>query len=338
MRIRITFIAIALLALLQCRGKERLLVMTVTGPINAAQMGTTLTHEHVLVDFIGADSTGYHRWNRAEVTRIVLPYLKEIKQLGIKTLVECTPAYLGRDPRLLQMLSQKSKVLMLTNTGLYGARQNKFIPQSAWNATADELAQQWVHEWENGIENTDIRPGFIKISVDSDDTLSMMHQKLIRAAARAHLRTGLTIVSHTGPDKPAFAQLAILKEEGVGPEAFVWVHSQRGSRMGHFRAARMGAWVSRDNMKDDPDRIQEFVNFLSDMKKERLLHRVLISHDAGWYHVGEPNGGQFRPFTAIHQKLIPALKANGFNDKDIQQLLAINPRNAFGIKKRIYSP
>ena len=29
-------------------------VMTVTGPISANELGTTLIHEHILVDFIGA--------------------------------------------------------------------------------------------------------------------------------------------------------------------------------------------------------------------------------------------------------------------------------------------
>lgn len=323
-----------MLFILHCRSKEHLLIMTVTGPINGPQMGKTLEHEHILVDFIGADSTGYHRWDREEVIPKVLPYLLEIKQLGYKTLVECTPAYLGRDPRLLHELSQQSGIQLLTNTGYYGARSNQFIPQHAFDESANELAARWITEWEDGIEDTGIRPGFIKIAVDRDDTLSTMHEKLIRAAARTHLKTGLSIKSHTGPEQPALAQIDILKKEAVAPDAFIWVHAQRGTRESHIRVAKMGAWISRDNMKDDPERIAEFVDFLQYMKSEGLLHRVLISHDAGWYRVGEPNGGSFRPYTAIHHKLIPALQENGFSQSDIDQLLVINPQHAFGIRIR----
>ena len=75
-------------------------IITVSGEIPAIEIGKTLHHEHLLVDFIGADSTGYHRWNKDKVVEKVLPYLIEIKKLGYKTLVECTPEYLGRDPEL----------------------------------------------------------------------------------------------------------------------------------------------------------------------------------------------------------------------------------------------
>ena len=57
-------------------------------------------HEHVLVDFIGASTVSPARYDAADAFKTVLPYLQQLKQLGCGTLVECTPAYLGRDPRL----------------------------------------------------------------------------------------------------------------------------------------------------------------------------------------------------------------------------------------------
>ena len=100
------------------------IIMTVNGPIAPSDMGFSLVHEHVLVDFIGADSTGYHRWNRPEVIQVALPYLKEIKKWGVQTFVECTPAYIGRDPLLLKELSQSTKINFITKTGYYGAAGN----------------------------------------------------------------------------------------------------------------------------------------------------------------------------------------------------------------------
>jgi phosphotriesterase-related protein len=92
------------LPLWQCIPTENI-IMTVIGPIPADSMGVTLIHEHIMVDFLGADKTGYHRWNREEVIEMVLPYLVEAKKHGVKTILECTPAFLGRDPELMRILS-----------------------------------------------------------------------------------------------------------------------------------------------------------------------------------------------------------------------------------------
>ncbi|MBS3771246.1 MAG: hypothetical protein V5A59_07750 [Bacteroidales bacterium] len=309
-------------------------IMTVTGPIQAENMGLTLEHEHIMVDFIGADSTGYHRWNREDVINSVMPHIKEVKKKGMNTLVECTPAYLGRDPRLLKTISQKTGVQILTNTGYYGAVNEKFLPQHTYEETADQLAERWINEWENGIEDTDVKPGFIKISVGSDSNLSEIHEKLVRAAARTHLETGLTIASHTGPEDPAFAQLKILKEEGVSPDAFIWVHAQNGSPEAHINAAKEGVWVSLDGVNQEEETINRYVNMLSNLKESNLLNKVLISHDAGWYSPGEEEGGDFRPYTAIFDQLIPALKKNGFSEAEIDRLLKNNPQKAFSINTR----
>lgn len=316
-----------------CKQEENR-IMTVTGPIQAENMGVTLEHEHIMVDFIGADSTGYHRWNRENVSKSVMPHIKEVKKRGLQTLVECTPAYLGRDPRLLKELSKESGVQIITNTGYYGAVNEKFIPQHAYKETADQLAERWISEWKNGIEDTGIKPGFIKISVGSDSTLSEINEKLVRAAARTHLETGLTIASHTGPEDPAFAQLKILKEEGVAPDAFIWVHAQNGSTDAHINAAKEGAWVSLDGVNKEEETINRYVNMLSNLKESNLLNRVLISHDAGWYSPGEEGGGDFRPYTAIFDHLIPALKENGFSEEDIDRFLKVNPQKAFSINTR----
>jgi phosphotriesterase-related protein len=104
---------------------------SVNGKINVSQLGTALIHEHVLVDFIGADKITPDRWKHEEVIKKVLPYLLEIKARGIQTIVECTPAFIGRDVLLLQKLSRQSGLNILTNTGYYGASDNKYLPKWA---------------------------------------------------------------------------------------------------------------------------------------------------------------------------------------------------------------
>ena len=314
--------------------EEKPMIMTVTGSIDASQMGISLTHEHILVDFIGADKVDPNRYNRQEVVEKVLPFLMETKAYGVKTLMECTPAYLGRDPILLRTLSQKTALQIITNTGYYGATNNKFVPGHAFEETAEQLSERWIKEWRDGIEQTSIRPGFIKISVDADDKLSQMHRKIVTAAAMTHLHTGLTIASHTGSGKAALEQIDLLEQYGVSPKAFIWVHAQSGEPSSHVVAAKKGAWISFDNVIPEPRSIEENVKHISNLKNKGLLHTVLISHDAGWYSVGELNGGTIRPYTAIFTHLLSALKNQGFTDHQINQLLVVNPPNAFSIRVR----
>src|SRR5262245_27478206 len=85
------------------------LVMTVRGAISPSQLGTTLVHEHVLVDFIGADKVSPSRYNQEEAFETALPVLKDLKKRGCTTMIECTPAYLGRDVGLLKRLSEATE-------------------------------------------------------------------------------------------------------------------------------------------------------------------------------------------------------------------------------------
>ena len=309
-------------------------IMTVNGWLDANEMGVTLTHEHVIVDFIGADSTGYHRWDKDSVILRALPYLEEIKKYGCKTFIECTPAYVGRDPVILRVLSEKTGLNILTTTGYYGAHNNNFIPAQALTMTADQLADIWLEEWNEGIEDTGIRPGIIKIAVQGEVPLSAFHQTIVRAAAITHLGSGLTIVSHTGPGGPAFEQLEILKEEGISPDAFVWTHAQRGSMEDHIKAAEMGAWISLDNVRDAEDNISSYIDMLMNLKNHGYLNRVLLSHDSGWYNVGQPGGGNFRPYTAIFTHLLAAMRKAGFTDDEITLIMEKNPQKAYSIKIR----
>lgn len=333
MKIRTLSLLLILLAFHGCSAeKDDAYIMTVNGPIDASEAGICLTHEHILVDFSGADIITTASWDRREVMKRAFPFLEVIRKVGCKTFFECTPAYLGRDPLLLKMLSDTLGINIVTNTGYYGAGGNKFLPANAFNESAEELAARWISEWENGIDGTGIKPGFLKTAV-ADGNLSDLHRKLIRAAAITHLKTGLTIVSHTGRAVPAFDQLGVLNTEGVSPEAFVWVHAQNEKNLNaHVLAAKLGAWVSFDGLNDR--NVNTYAEMICNMKGNGLMEKVLVSHDAGWYHPGEENGGDYRGYITVFQKLIPELKKRGLTAKDIRQILVINPARAFSVRIR----
>jgi phosphotriesterase-related protein len=314
------------------RTAPTLYVNTVNGSLPASAMGTALIHEHFLVDFIGADKIRSDRWNRDEVVKKVLPYLLEAKKHGIKTILDCTPAFLGRDVTLQKQLAKESGLHILTNTGYYGARSNKYLPPWTFTESSEQIAKRWIGEFENGIDNTTVKPGFIKIGVDAQP-LSELHQKLVKAAALTHLRTGLTICSHTGVAVPAFEEIHLFQKMKVHPSAFVWTHAQAEKDTTlHVKAAAAGAWISLDGIGWGD--FEKYADSIENLRSAGLLNKVLISHDAGWYKPGEKDGGCFTGYTNIFIKLIPLLKRKGFTDSDINQLLDKNPQEAFAIRVR----
>jgi phosphotriesterase-related protein len=215
---------------------------------------------------------------------------------------------------------------------LYGAVEDKYIPEYAFHISADSLASIWIREFEKGIEDTGIRPGFIKISVDTPSILSEIDEKIVLAAIKTHRKTGLTIVSHTGPDGPAYAQLRILEERGIEPSAWVWTHAQEGSLEGIVKAAEIGAWISIDNV--NIEELQDNISRIIYMKSAGVLNRLLISHDAGWYDPDEPDR-EIYGYTDIFTDLIPALIEKGFSRQDIDHLLIENPKQAYSLNIRL---
>jgi predicted metal-dependent phosphotriesterase family hydrolase len=297
--------------------------MTVLGPIVPVQLGRTLIHEHIMVDFIGADAIRPGRYDPEDVFLKALPHLRQVKSAGCNSLVDCTPAYIGRDPGLLRRLSQASGLQIVTNTGLYGAAHDKYVPKFGYAETAQQLAARWVKEFEDGIEPSGVRPGIIKIGVDSGP-LSEIDAKLVKAAAITHQQTGLTIASHTGDGVAAMAQISTLKSHGVA-EGFVWVHAQNETDTQlHLRAADAGAWVEFDGVSSST--AEKHVELVLRMKQAGYLSRVLLSQDSGWYHVGEPGGGNFRPYDFLFREFLPLLGRRGVSETEIDTLMVHNPR------------
>ena len=320
------------LSLAGCKNPETESHMqTVTGKTATDTNLVWLSHEHILVDFIGADSIQPKSWNHTEILGQILPYLQSLEKHKVGVFVDATPNFLGRDVALLKSISERTGIRIITNTGLYGARNNKFIPEYARELSAEALAALWIEEYEKGISGSSVRPGFIKISVDDTLPLHPFHKKLVKAAAITHKATGLTIASHTGKALALWPQLEILKASGVAPSAFIWIHAQAEEDNREFlKAADSGCWISLDGMGWEFEKHIEKIRFA---KENNFLDRVLISHDAGWYDP-QKEEQEIQPYTAIFTEVYPRLKASGFTDKEWDQLISINPAEAFQIKIR----
>jgi len=296
------------------------LAQTAPQPVNIP--GSILVHEHVLVDFIGADKFSRDRYNLEDAFKVCRPYLEALKKHGCARLQECTPNYLGRDPRLLRRLTEATGIDLWTNTGLYGARNHIFLPDYAKTETAEQLARRWLGELKTGVDG--MKPRFVKIGVN-DAPLHPLDRKLVEAAAIVARESGLTVASHTGGRGPAAVeQLEIFTSRKAPLAKFVWVHAQsEKDHAFHEKVARAGAWVEFDGISASSAAWHR--DCVLKMDQLGLIEKTLVSQDAGWYRPQEPGGGAFRGFTYLYESFLPVIPRSLWD-----VLLVANPKRAFG--------
>ena len=312
-------------------------IMTVAGPIPLADLGPALAHEHIMSIF-GAPAAATYAYDQVALRAAVLPALKALRSDGVAAIFDCTTAYFGRDPAILRELSRESGIRLVTNTGYYGASNGRYLPPGLAALTADAIAARWIAEARDGIDNTGIRPGFIKLGIN-DGPLSPLDRTLLVAAARTHLASGLTIAVHTGANVAAAKeQQAILRAEGVPPEAWIWVHAHlaatgaSGASEGAdalVAAAKSGVWLSLDGWSSKA--APRLVELLARLKAAGLLHRVLLSHDGNLFPaLGRPP----RPMSFLFTEGRAMLRAAGFTDEAWKQLTQTNPATAYAVRPR----
>lgn len=303
-------------------------ILTVTGAIRPNQLGMALPHEH-LFSIFGADPEEQPAYDRAKLLDTVVPYVSSLRKLGCQAIFDGTAAWFGRDPLLLREISNKTGVRIVTNTGIYAAASDRYVPRYVHDESADQIAARWTAEWRDGIGGTGIRPGFMKLGVDAG-LLSDIDRKLVTAAARAHRQTGLTAAVHTGDNvSGAFDQIALFKEEKVSPSAWIWIHAhQVKDTRALTEAAKQGAWVSLDGI--EPASIDRHLELIRTLHESRLLHRVLLSHDGNSFRCC---GRQPKPYDSLFKDLLPRLRKQ-FTDAEVRKLTVENPRDAFTIGVR----
>lgn len=307
--------------------------MTVRGPIAPEACGLVLPHEHLFSNF-GEEPAEPPHYDAAALLEAVVPYARRVKELGCGTLADATAAWFGRSPELLRTISGKTGLHVLTNTGYYGAASDRYVPKHAYEEDAPRLAARWLREWREGIAGTGIRPGFIKTGVDAGP-LSEIDAKLVRAAALAHRDSGLTVAVHTGGNpEAAMRQLAILREEGVSPEAWIWVHAnqvKRGEEDALERAAEAGAWISLDGL--DETALERHLELVLRLRAKGHLSRVLLSHDGNSFRAGGKR--PMRPYTLLFERFLPELRRAGVPEAETRRLTRDNPARAFTVRRRL---
>jgi phosphotriesterase-related protein len=206
-------------------------IYTTLGPRRRDELGMILPHEHVFVDLRTPDQPGYAEAEIDAVVALMVPQIEAIKRQGITLLVECTTGGVGRRADIDLAVSKAADFPIVVPTGNY---REPWIP--AWVAEASEgdLEQWMVSELTEGIEDTGVLAGWIKLSA-GDDGISTLEARILRAAARASVRTNAVIGSHTIRGRIALEQLDILQSEGCSPERFISIHTQEEKDFGLHR-------------------------------------------------------------------------------------------------------
>lgn len=299
-------------------------IYTTLGPKRREELGMILPHEHVFVDLRTPDQPGYGEAGIAEVVALMVPQIEAIRRQGVTLLVECTTGGVGRRADIDLAVSKAADFPIVVPTGNY---REPWIP--AWIAEASEsdLEQWMVSELTEGMEDTGVLAGWIKLSA-GDDGITPLEARILRAAARASVRTNAVIGSHTIRGRVVMDQLDILQSEGCAAERFISIHTQEEKDFGLHRAlVERGAWIEYDHVGRAPD--QELVAMIMRALETGLGEQLLISHDLGWYDPAQPGGGIPRPYTHLVENLLPALTIAGVSQDAIRQLTEINPFEAF---------
>ena len=299
--------------------------MTVTGKVPAACITGALAHEHVFTNFAGAATVRNPDSISSKTLDQVEPFLQSLKASKINLLIECTPDFIGRNPKLLQALSVNTGIYILTNTGYYAAVDKKYLPEYVYKETVNQLARRWEQEFRSGIAGTGIRPGFIKLGVGTGP-LDSIESKLVQAAILVSRRTSLPIAIHTGDYEAALSEYQLIMDSGYQASKMVWVHAQNASMEERRILAEKGVWISLDGVSST--RLEEYVQSILDMKKHNLLHRLLISHDDGWSVLQNGSydslelfkNGNKTPYGTIFTELIPALRSQGLSNQELELL------------------
>ncbi len=317
-------------------GQHAEYIMTVNGKLSVQKMGKTLVHEHIITNFNGTKNANQPIEDEEKAINLILPHLKYLKTQGYSTLFECTPSYIGKNVELLQRLSELSGIHIVTNTGYYAAVDKKYLPESIYAESVESLAAKWYEEWENGIADTKIRPGFIKLGVGKGE-LDEVEQKIVKAGMMLSDKTGMAIAVHTGDGTSMRSQASLAREHYFDLNKLIWVHAQNGTDLERLAMANQGIWISLDGVSGN--RMEEYLEMIVVFREQSLLSRLLLSHDDGWaidYNNGDMElnlfgNGNDKPYSTISEVLIPKLFELGFSRKEIDLIMVDNPKKAFGL-------
>ncbi len=298
-------------------------VMTALGPIAPGALGLTLHHEHVIAKPMDVGSQDPDLL--LDSVDAAVAELEDAFAHGLRGIVDMTPADYGRDPKAILWVAQRVPVHVIVITG-----HHKHLHAAPWvrDKSVEEIAAQSIEEIRVGIDGTDMRAGAIKAGTSLNE-ITEVEERVLRAAARAHLATGAPISTHTDKGTMALEQVAILREEGVTPERVVIGHLDFALDEDYLlRVLDTGVFVSFDQIsktKYAPD--EERAAMLAKLAARGHLKQLLVSGDLARksYWLAYEGGPGFR---YLIESFPVMLMEAGLTAAEVRTILVENPEIA----------
>jgi len=295
-------------------------IMTVLGPVNSEELGVTLPHEHIIVDLrhsvMGFDAI-------LDDADLAVEEVRAYKEAGGGTIVEMTNACMGRDIQALKRISLESGVHVVACTGYY---TEPYYPREVYELSTDKLADKMVAELTVGIDGTDIKAGIIAEIGTRRDFINPAEERVFRAAARAHLRTGAAISTHTYIEQLTQDQLDILEDEGVDLNRVIIGHLGNYRNMDRLRAiAARGAYLQLDHIGFEVNqRDHQRAKTIARLIDEGYVSQMLISMDICMKSRLHWFGGT--GYDYLLKDFISLLTAEGVGDEALDIITVKNPQ------------
>jgi len=310
-------------------------VRTVLGDVEPGAMGVTYAHEHFVIDGGRAVDMSAD-FLLADVERLA-DELRSAAAVGLRTAVDAMPADCGRNPVKLAELARRSGVQLIAATGLH---HEKFYGPWHWSlrATEDELTDLFVADVEDGIDERDyggplvrrtsIRAGIIKIG-GSQGGPSERDRPIFRAAAAAHVRTGVPVHTHCEAGTGALEQVRLLLDAGVPARWISLSHVDKVVDRGYHRELLgSGAFAVYDQAFRWRDQDNGTLRLLDWMAEDGLLGQVMLGMDAARQGYYASFGG--RPgLVYLLTEFSAAMGARGLDATARRRLFVDNPARAY---------
>jgi phosphotriesterase-related protein len=312
-------------------------VETARGPVDTAQLGPTLMHEHVVTRSPGVQENWPHLWDRNAILDIAERKLADLHRRGIRSLVDLTTVDLGRDIDLIAAVARRSQVHIVVATGVW------WMPQRYFSAHGvDAVAELFIRDITQGIGASGVKAAIIKCATDTAGVTPVI-DNILRASARAQKATGVPISTHTwAAGRTGEMQQAIFAQEGVDLSRVIIGHSGDSEDLGYLRGLmERGSTIGMDRFGlESYLPTDKRVDVLARLCAEGYAAKMVLSHDANCWSdtMSEDAKRRNRPlwhYNHISDDILPALRKAGVKEDQIDQMLVGNPRAIFEARKPV---
>ena len=320
-------------------------VQTVTGSVRAAELGRTYMHEHVFVQTPDVQQNYPEEWGDEDVrVADAVTRLRQLAGEGIRTIVDPTVVGLGRYiPRIQRVAEEVPELNIVVATGCYTYDSVPFffhhrgpaLEAALGQPVPDPMVEMFVGDITDGIAGTGVRAGMLKCAIDHQGMTGGV-ERVMRAVAKAHRRTGTPITVHTHPaSRQGLAVQQLLDSEGVDPGRVVLGHSGDTTDADHLQTlAEAGFVLGMDRFGINLDTTFEArADIVVEMCRRGFAGSMVLAHDAACYIDWiDPGVLAFLPqwhYLHITRDVLPYLSDRGVTDEEIETMLVANPRRIF---------